>query len=98
MKNSELLTTTHQNMTRIEKQRRYILRSLVQKNECPNCGNWLNFFEGAGVEIDDWSSHGDPASCRCNECKRGLIYTVPFFALSGNGGWLWRLAPIEPGK
>ena len=54
MKNSELLTTKRRDLDPIERQRRYILRCLVQKNACPNCGHMLDFFAGAGVAIDEW--------------------------------------------
>ena len=52
MKNSELLMTKRQDLDPIEKQRRYVLRCLVQENACPNCGHKLNFFEGADIAID----------------------------------------------
>jgi hypothetical protein len=96
MKNSELLTTKRRNLEPIEKQQQYVLRSLVQKNTCPNCGHLLNFFEGAGTTIDDWEDKPGPTSCCCTVCKRELSYVVPFQAEGGNGGWHWHLVPIDP--
>ena len=51
MKNSELLQTQRSDLDPIEKQRRYVLRCLVQKNPCPNCAHALNFFDGAGNDV-----------------------------------------------
>jgi hypothetical protein len=96
MKNSELLATNRRNLPPVEKQRRFVLRSLVQKNTCPNCGHALNFFEAADTNIDDWSGSVSDTPCRCSACKRDLRYDVPFLAVGGNGGWLWHLIPIEP--
>jgi hypothetical protein len=96
MKNSELLTTKRQDLPLIERQRRYVLRTLVQKNECPNCGRLLNFFEGAGLDIDCWDDKPGSTSCRCTACERELLYVVPFLAATGNGGWHWQLVPIDP--
>jgi len=96
MKNSELLTTKRQDLPPIEKQRRYVLRSLVQENLCPNCGHLLNFFEGAGMNIDDWEDKPGATPCRCTACKRELIYVVPFVAATGYGGWHWDLVPVSP--
>jgi hypothetical protein len=95
MKNSELLATEDQKLRLIERQLRYVLRCLVQKNACPNCGYLLNFFEGAGIEIDDWSDTPDAISCSCAECRRALKYAVPLIPGGGNGGWHWRLVPID---
>jgi hypothetical protein len=94
--NSELLTTKGHNLPPIEKQRQYVLRCLVQKNACPNCGHALNFFEGARVDIDDWEDKLGAPFCECNVCKRELIYVVPFLATAGNGGWHWQLVPMDP--
>lgn len=93
MKNSELMRTKRK-LPPVEKQRRYILLCLVQKNECPNCGSLLNFFEGAGIDIDDWHTRIEVTACSCTECKRELKYVVPLLALGGNGGWRWQLIPI----
>lgn len=98
MKNSELLTTKRQDLDHIEKQRRYILRCLVQNNACPSCGHMLNFFEGAGIAIDAWQDKVGGTSCRCAACQRALIYVVPRLVLGGNGGWHWELVPIDPQK
>jgi hypothetical protein len=95
MKNSELLTSTRQYLDPIEKQRRYVLRRLVQKNVCPNCGHKLNFFEGAGITIDDWRDKAGGTPCRCTAYGRGLVYVVPYLVLGGNGGWHWDLVPID---
>lgn len=95
MKNSELLTAKGQNLPPIEKQRQYVLRCLVQKNACPNCGHALNFFEGARVEIDDWEDKPGPTPCECTVCKRELVHVVPVVATGGNGGWHWHLVPIQ---
>ena len=93
MRNSELLITKRQDLDPLEKQRRYILRCLVQKNACPNCGHMLNFFEGAGIAIDEWQDKAGGTAC-----NRALRYVVPFLGLSGNGGWHWDLVPIDPKK
>lgn len=98
MRNSELLTTKRQNLDPIEKQRRYILRCLVQNNACPNCGHMLNFFEGAGIAIDEWQDRASATPCRCTACNRELRHVVPFLVLGGNGGWYWHLVPIDPKK
>jgi hypothetical protein len=98
MKNSELLTTQRQDLDPIEKQRRYILRCLAQNNACPNCGHMLNFFEGAGIAIDDWKDEAGGTPCRCAACHRELRYVVPFLVLGGNGDWHWHLVPIDPQK
>jgi len=95
MKNSELLTTKRQNLPPLEKQRQYILRCLIQKNVCPNCGHALNFFEGARIDIDDWQGKAGDTPCGCTSCKRQLRYVVPFL-FAGNGGWQWHLVPIQP--
>jgi hypothetical protein len=98
MKNSELLTTKRLDLDPIEKQRRYIMRCLIQKNACPNCGHLLNFFEGSGIAIDDWKDKAGGTPCRCAVCHRELRYVVPFPVLGGNGGWHWHLVPIDPQK
>jgi len=92
MKNSELLTTKRQDLDPIEKQRRYVLRCLVQNNPCPHCGHKLNFFEGAGIAIDDWRDNTARTACRCSACGSALQYGVPRLVLGGNGGWHWDLA------
>jgi hypothetical protein len=56
----------------------------------------LNFFEGAGIDIDDWDDKPGGTSCRCTACERELVYVVPFLAATGNGGWHWHLVPIKP--
>jgi predicted RNA-binding Zn-ribbon protein involved in translation (DUF1610 family) len=96
MKNSELLSATHSGLELIEKRRRYVLRCLVQHNPCPNCGQMLNFFDGAGIDIDDWYDKAGVTPCRCTACGRTLQYVVPRLVLGGNGGWHWDLAPIGP--
>jgi hypothetical protein len=96
MKNTELLTSQRHDLDPLEKQRRYILRCLAQKNACPNCGHLLNFFEGAGIDIDDWADKAGGTRCRCSACGRALEYVVPFLVLGGNGGWNWHLVPIDP--
>lgn len=96
MKNSELLTSQRHDLDPLEKQRRYILRCIVQKNACPNCGHLLNFFEGAGIDIDNWADKAGGTPCRCSACGRALEYVVPFLVLGGNGGWNWHLVPIDP--
>jgi hypothetical protein len=98
MKNSELLTINHMSLSPIEKQHRYVLRCLVQKNACPSCGHLLNFFEGVGIDIDDWEDKLGTEFCRCTVCKRELVYTVPLLATNGNGGWHWHLVPVEREK
>jgi hypothetical protein len=98
MKNSELLTTKRQDLDRIGKQRRYVLRCLVQNNACPNCGHMLNFFEGAGIAIDAWRDKAGGTPCRCTACNRALRYVVPFLVLGGHGGWHWHLVPIDQQK
>jgi hypothetical protein len=95
MKNSELLTTQPQNLDAIEKQQRYVLRCLVQKNSCPNCGYSLNFFEGAGIDIDDWQDNAACTRCQCPACGSPLQYVVPRLVLGGNGGWHWELLPPQ---
>jgi hypothetical protein len=94
MKNSELLTSKRQNLSSIEKQRQFLLRCLIQKNACPNCARQFNFFEAAGIDVDDWHGVAGDTPCRCTACKRELIYVVPFLAIGGNGGWHWQLVPI----
>ncbi|MGY3547370.1 hypothetical protein [Bradyrhizobium sp. USDA 4469] len=94
MKNSELLTTKRWDLEPTEKQQQFVLRSLVQKNACPNCGHMLNFFEGAGIGIDDWEDKPGPTACRCVSCERALDYVVPALGAGGSGGWHWRLVPI----
>jgi hypothetical protein len=96
MQNSKLLTAKDQNLSHTEKQHRYVLRCLVQKNACPNCGYQLNFFEGAGVDIDNWEDKPGPTDCKCTVCKRELVYVVPVVAGGGNGGWRWHLVPMDP--
>ena len=98
MKNSELLATTRTDLDPIEKQRGYVLRCLVQKNACPNCGHTLNFFEGAAITLDDWIDTTGATPCRCTACERALKYVVPFLVLGGNGGWHWQLVPVDPGR
>jgi len=98
MKNSELLKTSNRNFTPEEKQHRYVLGCLVQKNSCPNCRYELNFFEAIGVDIDDWKDKVGADFCRCTACKRELTYTVPAIATTGNGGWHWLLVPIKSEK
>jgi hypothetical protein len=94
MKNSELLTTERQNLPALDKQRQFILRCLTQKNACPNCAHPHNFFEAAGMDVDDWHGLLDDTPCRCTACKRQLSYIVPLLAYGGNGGWHWQLVPI----
>lgn len=81
MKNSELLTTQRQDLDPIEKQHRYILRCLVQKNACPNCGHMLNFFEGAGIDIDDWKDRAARTPCRCRPANANSYMASP--------SWSW---------
>ena len=95
MKNSELLATEDQTLRLIERQRQYVLRCLVQKNACPNCGCLINFFEGAGIHIDDWNDKPDVTYCSCAGCKRALKYAVPLIPGGGHGGWHWRLVSIN---
>ena len=96
MKNSQLLIGERKNLPPLEKQRQYVLRCLVQRNACPNCGHALNFFEGASMNIDVWQDEVGETPCECTACKRELRYTVPFLAVGGNGGWHWDLVPIDP--
>jgi hypothetical protein len=97
MRNSELLTTKRRDLEPVEKQQQYVLRSLVQKNACPSCGHMLNFFEGSGIDIDDWEDRPGATACRCTACKRAIEYVVPVLAgRGGNGGWYWHLTPISP--
>jgi hypothetical protein len=95
MKNSELLISNRSDLDPLDKQRRYVLRCLVQKNACPNCARLLNFFEGAGIDIDEWADKAGGTPCRCSACGRALKYVVPFLVLGGNGGWNWHLVPID---
>ena len=95
MKNSDLLKAERRTLTPVEKQHQYVLRSLMQKNRCPNCGYMLNFFEGAGIDIDDWEDKPGATICSCSSCKRGLDYVVPALAATSNGGWYWHLLPAR---
>jgi hypothetical protein len=96
MKNSELLKRDRRSLTGLDRQRHYVLATLVTKNRCPNCGTQQNFFEGSGIAIDDWQDIAGGTPCRCIACGRELNYVVPFFAMLGRGGWYWSLVPIAP--
>ena len=98
MKNSELLTAERRSLTPTEKQQQFVLRSLVQKNSCPNCGHMLDFFEGAAIDIDVWEDKPGRTACHCVACKRDLDYVVPALAAGGNGGWHWHLVPTTPSE
>lgn len=96
MKNSELLNSNKRSLSPLAKQRRYLLRCLVQKNACPNCGHRLNFFEAAKIDIDSWQGEVSGLKCNCSACNRQINYVVPFLAVGGSGGWQWHLEPIKP--
>jgi hypothetical protein len=94
MKNSELLAKNRSTLTGLDRQRHFVLSTLIQKNPCPICATVQNFFEGSGIALDDWADKAGGTPCRCIACGSGLIYVVPFLALTGNGGWLWSLEPL----
>lgn len=98
MTNSEILNSgspAHL-FTSIDKQRRFILRQIVQDRPCPNCGTMQNLFIAAGVDVDDldlMSGTGfeqRPMKCVC--CRRALKWTLPW----PTGVWYWRLEPVRP--
>ncbi len=96
MKNSELLLRLPSSLKGLDRQRHYVLSLLTQKTPCPNCGTLQDFFEGAGIEIDDWEDRAGGTPCRCVSCGRGLIYVVPMFAILARRAWFWELIPISP--
>lgn len=93
MKNSELLATTKDDQVyAIDRQRRFILRTLIEKKSCPNCGAKLNYFEATGIGVDDLDlikGHAADHVGKCPTCKRTLEHTIPML-----GGWYWHLVPV----
>jgi hypothetical protein len=92
--NTELLADTGSPylLTTIDRQRRYLLRMLIQAKRCPNCSALVNYFAALRIAIDDLDlmkpgdDHGE-----CPRCHRGLIKVLPL-----SGSWHWTLAPIAP--
>jgi hypothetical protein len=92
--NSELLKMKHGvHLSTVDRQRRFILGTLVERKPCPNCGERANFFEAAGIEVDaiDLVKSNADEPCACPSCKRGLELIVP---LVGEN-WRWKLIPIK---
>jgi hypothetical protein len=69
---------------------------LTTRRQNPNCAHMLNFFDGAGIDIDNWKDKAGGTPCRCTACGHALQYVVPRLVLGGNGGWHWDLVPIDP--
>lgn len=95
--NTELLHANKDFLSSIDKQRQFILQRLTQPNGCPSCGQMQNYFQGMGIDIDDYQDTTEEpiATCINGKCGRQLEYVVPLFASGGNGGWKWSLVPIN---
>lgn len=95
MKNSELLKVPPHLLTGLQRQERFLVGIHVQQRPCPNCGNLMNFYEGLGVDIDDYD-YREPVKERfeCTRCYRELVEVVPFVSVEGPP-WYWGLVPIE---
>jgi hypothetical protein len=66
MKNSELVSFTGKDrlLSDVDKQRRYVLRSLLDSQPCPNCGRHQSVVDASGVkslndfEPSDYTDYG----------------------------------------
>lgn len=96
MKNSEVLAYKGSPMllSAIDRQRRFVLLSLLTACACPNCGAASDYFTATGTEVDSLDLLSGAADARgtCSGCGRGLVRVVPLVALGGPG-WRWELVP-----
>lgn len=95
MKNSELCTAPAHLMTSIEKQRRFLVKTLSVAKPCPNCGFHHSFFEAAGVAMDNYdftTTSSADQKFRCRHCNRELLYHLPW----PTGEWYFGLVHIKP--
>lgn len=92
-KNSDLLKLPHEVLGEIERQMVYLIRIDLNANPCPVCKKMLNFFEAAGITIDDYDGGSTKYQCRCPSCTAPLTQVIPFYPY-GNGGWFWDTDPV----
>ena len=93
MTNSQILESSDDVLTLMQKQIKFLMKQGLQGKACPNCGELHNLTDPAGVEVDDFdfsNPGGNDHIGKCRKCYRTLIFTL---ALSGT--WPWRLDPAE---
>jgi hypothetical protein len=94
MKNTELLRVpNYKVLSSIDRQKRFILATLIEPKPCPNCTRQIDYFEGAGIDVDSLDLITSTADelCSCPACKRELERVVPLIGEP----WRWRLVPVE---
>jgi hypothetical protein len=93
MKNSELKDTPDRLLTGIDKQRKYLVELHSQKRPCPNCAHLMDFYEGHGIDMDDYNYLATlEKGAECTKCHRALKHVVPLISLEG---WHWSLVPVD---
>ncbi len=92
--NLDLMTTLDDDLTVIEKQRKFILRRYVVMAPCPNCGEEQNIMQALDLAFDEYDATANHLyDCyQCIECERELVFTLP---LIDPWAWHWSLAPVE---
>jgi hypothetical protein len=90
MTNRELLATSRQVLSELDKQRLFLLRVEGTPVPCPACKKPLNVFEAAGIDVDGYDFEAKQYDFRCPGCQAELEQVVPFIA-GGGALWFWTL-------
>lgn len=74
----------------LDKQRRYISRTLMCDPPCPACGTRQSWFKAHRLDITtatyaDIEKIGTDSPAKCLHCSKPIGHVLPFFG----GGWLW---------
>ena len=89
MTNREILKTSKQVLTELERQRHFVLQVDGTPMPCPACQTKVNLFDAAGIDIDNYDFGNTKHAYRCPSCGAELEQVIPIIAISGH--WLWRL-------
>ena len=72
MTNREILKTSKQVLTELERQRHFVLQVDGTPMPCPACQTKVNLFDAAGIDIDSYDFGTTKHAYRCPSCRRRI--------------------------
>jgi hypothetical protein len=89
MTNRELLQTPNEQLSQLQRQKKYVLQKEMTPVPCPVCKKPLDAITAAGIDIDQYDATKSKDQYRCPDCQAELELVVPFIAFGP--GWHWQI-------
>lgn len=92
MTNRELLTAPKQSLSVPERQRQFLLRTVLSPMPCPACLKPIDALAAAGIDLDEFDFGATELHYACPHCSASLSKTSPQFGTTP--GWYWQLDAV----